>query len=419
MRVRTRQLTAQLISRSPEICKWLEQFGGEQGAAVALLQKLIFISNDAFTEWLKQAILHLCPRPIALLAVRKLDDRVDCLWEPDGRMKARPSHSLGSEDLVNSVVAMLLKSPEGAGILDHPSIEEMKERRVHDIVLLDDSIGSGQRVRDFLMRVMNQPNIYAWWNSGWIRIHVVAFARSIESETVIMKGLPGSDHSTRKYHKSSKFAFIGELRYLKDDLPLRWGHDHARILAFCDSKTSLSPYIRRGVGHAVSNVVFYHSVPDNIPGVLWSDSGQTIPLFPRRSISEWLPKLLDSVGDSPLRSTQLQSQLLDDRMISILRFAKKGLRRSSSIARSAGLDPDVVKSCLNWLVTFGLLSGQHRISEAGRAALANRPVDATATQFNRSLYIPSSWCAGRATAQPFDVVENGDNDRTDSIDDLS
>lgn len=393
MRIRLKQLSPHLITHCPELCQWIETFKADQQTVVSLLLKLRFVARDDFSMWLANQITTVCSRPTAILAVRKIEDDFDCLWEEDGHMRRIESHSMGSEDLVKSVVANLKKGPINANVLDHPSISEMQDRRVHDILLLEDSIGTGQRVRDFVTRLIRQKNVYSWWNSGRLRLHVLAFSRSVESEAHILKGLPGSNHCSRKYPKSAKIRFIGELRYPQDDISKRWGSEAIRIRNFCDSIKSLPPHERLGFGAAMANVVFYHSVPDNLPGVLWSSKGDTTPLFPQRTMPEWLQRLFSGVRETSTSTKSLQLQLIDERMIAILSCVKNGLRTQASIARRLELDSEVVKSNINWLTTFGLISQTLRISEAGKAELLNRSHNPSQTRINRSLYVPSSWCA--------------------------
>ncbi len=71
------------------------------------------------------------------------------MWDKDGMVIARPPASLGSEDLVQSIVSNIIKAKQQF-LLDHPNIDELRRNKIHDIILVDDSIGSGDRVRSFI-----------------------------------------------------------------------------------------------------------------------------------------------------------------------------------------------------------------------------------------------------------------------------
>jgi len=91
--------------------------------------------------------------------------------------------------------------------LDHPGIDALKQSRVRNIVLIDDSIGSGQRVSDFINLLMKSKTVLSWWSYGLIQMHVVSFIRTHKAENRIRKYLLGSDHRKRVHRKSDKLHF--------------------------------------------------------------------------------------------------------------------------------------------------------------------------------------------------------------------
>jgi len=383
-----------MIEACPEAQAWLDQFPDErQAAATNLLLKLQFVDRDTYSEWVKTTLLDLRESPCALYAVSKIDNSLNCLWDEGGATVGRPSYSLGSEDLVNSVFADL-KRTDSQRFLDHPHLEELRARKIKDVVLVDDSIGSGQRISSFIALMMANRTFLSWWSFGWIRLHVVAFARSQESATRIMKTTAGSDHPNRKFPKSEKIRFLGHLAYRTGDLSHRWGSNHQNILALCDSVSSIPPILRRGYGNAMANIVFYHSVPDNIPGMLWFQCAEWRPLFPDRSVPNWLPILLE--GISPSR----QPGEIPKDLISILRLVKRGLKNEHGLARAMDLDIAVVGHLLSRGRGSGFLTDGNRLTKAGLQTIWADKQGSHAEQFDRSLYVPSKWCVDRETVQP-------------------
>lgn len=391
------RLTLEMIDQSPEIRKWLEQFPGDRvPSAIDLLMKLQFIKRDVYAEWLKEQLSTVEGGPCALYAVRKFDDPRDSYWDTEGMPPTRPASSQGSEDLVQSVVANLRKSGDDR-FLDHPGIENLKSSRVRRIVLIDDSIGSGQRVSDFIDFFMKSKTIMSWWSYGLIQFHVVAFIRTHSAEERIRKYLPGSDHPRRVHRKSKKLQFLGHHHFDDEEFELRWGANSTQILNLCDSVGSIPMRSQRGYGGVMSNQVFYHSVPDNIPGVLWNGDNGWLPLMPNRSFPTWLAELLTgrSVAQSPTGKSPVGLSLL-----SVLLAAQKGIRENRSISRAIGLDPQVTDGLVKKAKAAGFLTLSNRLTEAGKQRIWESRNDRRTMEFDRSLYVPTKWCVGRGTVQP-------------------
>ena len=191
MTIQLKRLTSERIERSPEIQAWLEPFSENRTLAIDMLLHLRFVSRDTYAEWLKAVIEDIREEKIALFAVRKFGSEVKTIWDEEGKYPFRPAKSLGSEDLVQSVIANLAKD-NGDTIFDHPDVDTLRDQKVHQFVLIDDSIGSGQRVKRYLERLFSNKTILSWWSYGRFRIIIIAFARVQESAETVMEGIPGS-----------------------------------------------------------------------------------------------------------------------------------------------------------------------------------------------------------------------------------
>ena len=104
-------LSSAAIEASPEIQHWVAQFPeGIRTIAKTMLSHLKFVSRDVYSGWLRGVVANLPEgRTYALYSVRKLGDGLQ-LWSDDGEIVERPGTSLGSEDLVYSLVANLVRS---------------------------------------------------------------------------------------------------------------------------------------------------------------------------------------------------------------------------------------------------------------------------------------------------------------------
>ncbi|MDX8406225.1 MAG: hypothetical protein R8K50_08775 [Mariprofundus sp.] len=392
-------LTIEMIDASSEIQSWLEGFPeNKQAFAINMLLSLRFVSRDIYSEWLKSTLKGLDTQNIyALYAVRKFeDDSITCVWDEQGEVIERPASSMGSEDLVHSVISNLMKE-SSTHYLDHPSIHKIKETKKIDVVLIDDSIGSGDRINSFIEKMMSNATFLSRWSLGCIRIHIIAYSRSIEASKKITTSIAGSDHGLRKYPKSSKISFHGCISFQASDISSRWGSNADNILDLCDSTTNIPKWCRRGYGRTMANIVFYHSIPNNLPGVLWFINDKYNGLFPKRSVPEWLPTLLDRKGRG---YTYGDSEKLPKTLLIILQLIGRGIRNVQSLSRASCFDSKLVTSILKQACESGFVTSGNRLTEAGKHAVKSADKPSNTMQFDRSLYIPSQWCTGRESTQP-------------------
>lgn len=391
-----KNLSPSKIDASPEIQNWLSQFlEAQRTTAKLLLSHLQFVSRDVYSAWLQRVFAALPGgKTYALYSVRKLEDGSP-LWNDEGSIVARPGDSLGSEDLVYSLVANLARANPQT-LLDHSSLTELRDKKVHDYLLIDDSIGSGDRVSGFINAMLSHPTFLSWWSFGLVKIHVVSFARPREADAKIVAKIKGSDHGKRKFRKSSKVDFTSEIVYDTDWLEGRWGENHQQVIQLCRSQTKVPKWARFGYGEVLANLVFYHSVPNNLPGCLWFTNEKWQGLMPGRAMPNWLLTLIDT---TPLVASE-RGKSQSDEVVRLLALIKRGVRSSRSIAARLGVDHKYAVGLLGGAQEMGLLTPQVRLTAAGLDLLKHADSTLALPVWNRSLYIPSSWCAGRATVQP-------------------
>lgn len=386
------------IEKSLEIQNWLSQFSeGQRATAKTILSKLKFVSRDEYSRWLHSAIEQLqSDRVQALYAVRKLDSNEESYWEASGEPKLRPATSQGSEDMVYSLISNLVRAKSGK-FLDHPSVSDLKMERVRDFVLIDDSIGSGDRIAGFINAMLTNPTILSWWSFGWIRITIISFARPKASERRIIGNVRGSDHGKRRFRKSSKFEFVSELIYDEKWLEERWGSNYQEIVDLCRKKTKVAKWARLGYGGILSNIVFYHSVPNNIPGILWFSNSKWNGLLTGRALPNWL---VDTLNNKIEKNTSTLTTPISNDLFSLLAMVKRGVRRTSSIAIRLNVDHHYARELIEHATRLGLLTPNVRLTTAGLDRLKQQNKIINVPKWDYSLYIPSSWCAGPANIQP-------------------
>ena len=396
------RLTLEMIDNSSEIRQWLAQFPSDrESTAIDVLLKLQFISRDVYAEWLKEQLSAITDGPCALYAVRKFEEPLESYWDGEGNPPTRPAESQGSEELVQSVLGNLGKSGDES-FLDHPSIYNLKTSRVRNIVLIDDSIGSGQRVVDFINLLMKNKTLLSWWSYSLIQFYVVAFIRTHKAEKRILKYLPGSDHHQRVHRKSEKLHFVGHHHFDDEEFELRWGANSTQILNLCDSVEAVPRWAQRGYGSVMSNQVFYHSVPDNTPGILWNGENGWLPLMPNRLFPTWLADLL--MGQAPVQNSDVNSAV-NRSLLAVLMAAQRGIRAKRSISRAIGLDPRVTEGLVQKAQAAGFLNQSNRLTEVGKQTIWDSRDERRIVAFDRSLYVPTKWCVGRGTVQPSGPIE--------------
>lgn len=391
-----KSLSPAKIDASREIRSWLSQFPeGQRSLAKLMLSRLRFVSRDIYADWLRGAVASLPTDQVhALYSVRKLDDDQACYWSEGGEPVTRSGTSLGSEDLVYSMISNQVRSSAGR-LLDHPSLQELKNKKVRSYVLIDDSIGSGDRVAGFINAMLNHPTFLSWWSFSWLKIHVLSFSRPRESEARIVAQVRGADHGKRKFKKSSKIAFSSEVVYQRDWLEARWGENYDQLINLCSGQTKIPKWARLGYGDVLANIVFYHSVPNNLPGSLWFTNEKWFGLMPGRALPDWLLGLLDSRVDGATSGKGIAGELLK-----LLALIKSGVRSSHSVALRLNVDHRYALELLRHAETLGLVTPQVRLTATGLDQLRQSTKSITLPSWDHSLYIPSSWCAGRAAVQP-------------------
>ena len=395
-------LTLSHIDSSPEITTWLSQFKSEEDRLTAkhMLLRLRFVSSDSFSVWLKQTLAEFSiEEKHAIFAVRKLVDpqgRKDSkltYFDEQGCAPKRPSGSQGSEDLVNSVIANHLKNTALSQVFfDHPSIEIIRSEKIRHLILVDDSIGSGSRIVEFINALLANKIFRSWWSFGWIKITVISYARNSSAAGYIYKNVHEGSKPNRKFRNKDKISFSSAYVYKSEWMEQNWGEKYAEIHRLCEKTTVVSKNYRLGYKKSFSNIIFFHSVPNNIPGVLhFNRPSKWHALMPNRSMPNWLMQLLSAAVVAPKLS---QKQSLTPELQQLLQLIKSGIRAESTLALRLNLDVFYAQQLVEQAINFGLLTEQKRLTDDAQERLHNLKKQMLLEKFNYELYIPTSWRVG-------------------------
>jgi hypothetical protein len=390
--IKFQKLSYAMIEDSSEIAEWLTQFDKPmQNTAISLLSHLRFVKRDEYSNWILGKLESNKFDKCALYAVRKLEN--ENLWHNiTGEVLDRPAVSQGSEDFIYSLMSNITRL-NSLKLFDTPSLNILREQKIRDIILIDDSIGSGERVKTFIQSMMANKTFKSWWSYGLVRIYIFSLVRTVESEKYIVQNIPGSDHGIRKYRKSDKIRFESEIVYRREDLSNRWGSEYQDILSLCGSITQIPSFLQKGWGGVMGNIIFYHSIPDNIPGILYFSENGWKPLFLRACVPEWLRLLLNNhVKKTKIKRYDSKIKITED-IMQILLLIKKGVRNKSSLALRMDYDSVVINGILKKILIAGFVSDKLRLTKTGLNILKQKIQKRKVMKYNYDLYIPQKWCA--------------------------
>jgi hypothetical protein len=174
---------------------WLNQFEPiDQEFAILLANNLTLVSHTEFERNLLAKIEGIASGiegTVGFFSVRELEkEKPDerCIEKPlpfysqaiaseDGQSVNALSSSAdqGSEAKVAHIIRQLCKS-NPQKYLNHPTIESLRRSKSDAMIFVDDFIGSGGRVRDFLDGFWLEPTIVSWLSGKQISFHVIAYS---------------------------------------------------------------------------------------------------------------------------------------------------------------------------------------------------------------------------------------------------
>jgi hypothetical protein len=421
--INTLKLDLNMIEGSKEIQAWLDQLGdANRLSAISLLCNLNFITRDGYSNWLLNKLENYTDKqPCAIYAVRKFEETPQSLWQGNGDVQYRPATAQGSEDLIASLIANAKKQYKDV-FLDHPGLNELREHKVKNILLIDDSIGSGKRVADFIKLMTNNATFLSWWSFGFLKIYVLSYARTRQAEQFIYSNIPSTDYANRKYKLSDKLKFDSDIYYDAYCMSKRWGYSYSEILKLCEKTTQIKIKYRKGFGDIMGNIIFYHSVPNNIPGMLFINNKGWQSLFDNRSCPQWLISLLENKRTiaSPSKYIKTIELLIPKQAYQMLLMIKKGIRTKPSLSRRLDVDVIVISQLIESCIQSGLLSAKLRLTNIGFEYLINRRENNKNKIIpDYSLFIPDFWCVGRVTVQPSVLDDRKAEVHTDSVEFIS
>jgi hypothetical protein len=361
--------------------QWLKNFDeADRATARELTAALVLVSHNEFERGLTSLVYEVGQTIkgfVALYGAREFDESFRFGMGHGGEeIDATPRGvDIGSEGrLANIIRNISLSNP--SKFLNHPTLDEIRAKRVDAICVLDDFIGSGKRCSDYWTALWRSPSLRSWTSYKCIQLKTIAYSATAA----------GIRHVER--HPAHPSTFI--VRHCPTITALHWRN--SRIEA---AKTMCRKYANRaslgrwalGFRDRESLLVFEHGCPNNAPAIFWATS-KKIPewtsLFPAKrvdvSIVTAFPNeivrrdavyALVEAGQRRLASalaSNAHRPLTDHEALTLALFSK-GQNRVETVANAAGMSAKEASGLIERCIDAGWISARGRITDKGLAEL--------------------------------------------------
>jgi hypothetical protein len=401
----------------------MEQFAAEDKAKAAyLVDTLELVSTEAMVREMRKLVNKIVVAtdgPLGLYACRKLPKGVDTLFDLEGEYLKDKASGHGSEDIVSNAILQMVRLEEAerqpgkkSRFLDHPSLDEISKHRVRRLVVINDLAGTGQQTVEFIRAMFNNKRLLAWWSRSYFDLGFAAYATTDAAFAAVHAALPGHAHPRRNRRigrlitKASRVMEFG-----------RWApgvpKDVLRELRDLCVKYAKQASLSLALGYESSflNLVFEHTAPDNLPGILRLKSRSWSPLFRERVVPDELvpcfreaqpeqaeKRAVATLSARAAKAIETVTPLYGVRMMLVLYAARRAIRSSEAIAHLTGLSQEIISSYQEAALDQGLLSTAGYLTKDGRAelrALERRGFSPIAPkELTDEPYVPISFRAG-------------------------
>lgn len=202
-------------------------------------------------QGMTQRLLAKLPRPVALFSVQDVPRNLRTTgWYTDPTQ----FDSDGSELLVQNQNFKL----RSASVLAEVSVDEMRSASVRSIVFVTDYMGSGGEVERYFDFFWRNKTIRSWHSLGLIKFHLVAY------------GISRRAHARVSMHKYIRLAEFEEAGLDFESAP--WSRAELDGVREVCRKYAANPSRALGWLGSEGLVIFGHTVPNNLPHILYQSS---------------------------------------------------------------------------------------------------------------------------------------------------
>lgn len=259
---------AKTLEESARARSWLRQFETiDREVARQFLRSLRLVSESEFErEVLAQIAFAVESKPAETFALLSVTEKPS----PFAAREVRRTPG-SSADRVKHLIENAARV-FGPRVCANPTVESMRAQRVRNIVLVDDFVGSGRRVKTFWKELVS-PSVKSWVSRHWAVVWVVSYGALQEGLRASVGAIHGLDRSRFRTALDPDSTRLGLTEPMRSVF--------SRIGAAAGSCSH-----GLGFGKGGCMVVFQHGCPNNSPLVLWKQVGELKPLFPDRGVPE-------------------------------------------------------------------------------------------------------------------------------------
>lgn len=310
---------------------------------------------------------------VALYGVRELEPEESVFGDDDSAVDATPRGSdIGSEGRVATIIRNLVRD-QPHKFVNHPTIAELRNSKIPNLFFVDDFIGSGKRVTDYVSSFYSHATIKSWNSYGKLKFLVVAYsgtrrgqakvrAHRLHPKVVIERSCPTI--STIEWKSKTKSA---ELKKLCN----RYGR-----------KQNMGRPL--GFGKTGALMIFEHSCPNNCPQILWADGESWYPLFQGKAISSEIkanfpPEILRNDPVSTLIAAGEQrlakaghnviSRPLPTEWLLVLSLVSRSIRQVEALENATNLNHSAASKVIEACISHGLITSRLRLTDKGALEL--------------------------------------------------
>jgi hypothetical protein len=150
--------------------------------------------------------------------------------------------------------------PRAGSVMASPQLEELRERQVRTVVLVDDNIASGSTITGYLDKWWENPSIRSWRSYKLVRFVIVTYACSpLGMRTVSRHRLADDIRSVEFGGDFSSAHWTPAERNEVRDVCRRYA-----------SRYAIKKSLELGYKQSESLLIVGHTLPNNLPNILWA-----------------------------------------------------------------------------------------------------------------------------------------------------
>ncbi|WP_102385190.1 hypothetical protein BCU19_15575 [Vibrio cyclitrophicus] len=389
-----------MLSKVQSSQHWLSQFLPEhRSIAAQLLDSLHIVSSEDMRSDLRVLIEDIArdrSQKSALLPIRECTGQ-ESIYDTQNStvppVLQSATESLGSEAFISNLYTEFTRARKRQFMLEKvqvngedkelaPSLSFMKQHNFKNLFLVDDLIGSGDRVVSYIDALFRNKTINSWVSYGYIKVHIVSFMATDEGKRTVSRAIKRRKNVF--LHVMHRAPSIGDLS------------DSKALESLCKSYADKNTQYPLGYKESAVRVVFTHSAPNNLPSILYRpvykkfrpnnapslQLSQWAAMFPNRTIPEQFKQDLVAIKRKP-------SSRVD--ILHLLECLQNGADKREDVAHLMNRTSAYIQTLLDLCERMGFLTQNRSLISITNQGLCelSRPAGKNYTiEKNEEFYYP-------------------------------